>query len=89
MTDYDVTKNQAAAMTALIKSCLSNMGGVNLQDLRDDPFIWVDTSDLEEAGWGQKEAEGTFGSLVAKGLIYMDDGFALTPNWDELSKFHM
>ena len=83
-----LTTNQAAAMTALIKNCLSNMGGSSIACLEDDPFVWVDASDLAEAGWGQKEAEGTFGSLVAEGLIYMDDGFALTQNWDELRKFH-
>jgi len=84
----NLTANQVNAMTALIKSCLCNMGGSTLANLQDDPFVWVDASDLVEAGWGQKEAEGTFGSLVAEGLIYMDDGFALTENWDELRKFH-
>ena len=83
-----LTENQTAAMTALIKSCLENMGGADLAELQCDPFVWVDASDLVEAGWGQKEAEGTFGSLVVEGLIYMDDGFALTQNWDELRKFH-
>ena len=83
-----LTENQAAAMTALIKTCLRNMGGENLAELQCDPHTWVDASDLVDAGWGQKEAEGTFGSLVAEGLIYMNDGFALTQNWDELRKFH-
>ena len=83
-----LTENQAAAMTALIKTCLRNMGGENLAELQCDPHTWVDASDLVDAGWGQKEAEGTFGSLVAEGLIYMEEDFALTPNWDELRKFH-
>ena len=83
-----LTENQTAAMTALIKSCLENMGGADLAELQCDPYTWVDASDLVDAGWGQKEAEGTFGSLVAEGLIYMDEGFALTQNWDELRKFH-
>jgi len=89
-----VTKNQAEAMTTLIKVCLDNMGGSNLSDLQDDPYVWINTSDLVDAGWSQKQAEGTFGSLVAQGLIYEDEMnrgnilFALTENWDELSKYH-
>ena len=85
-----LTQNQAAAMHCLIKSCLSNMGGKCLADLQCDPFTWVDVDDLIDAGWGRKEAEGTFGSLVASGHIWdADDGmFALTDNWTELSKFH-
>ena len=77
-------------MTALIKSCLSNMGGETLADLQTDPFVWVEASDLVDAGWGQKEAEGTFGSLVSAGIVYHyeDDLFALTENWAELSKYH-
>lgn len=85
-----LTTNQAAAMHWLIKSCCANMGGKNLADLQDDPFVWVDAGDLIEAGWGQKEAEGTFGSLVAVDLVYDngDDMFALTDDWDELAKYH-
>lgn len=85
-----LTNNQTAAMTALIKSCLSNMGGKNLADLQCDPFTWVDVDDLMAAGWSRKEAEGTFGSLVASGHIYEaeDDMFALTNDWSELSNFH-
>lgn len=52
----NLTDNQRKAMTALIKSCLSNMGGDTLADLQNDPFTWVDTSDLVAAGWSQKEA---------------------------------
>lgn len=85
-----LTKNQAEAMAALIKSCLSNMGGENLAELQCDPHTWVDADDLVQAGWARKEAEGTFGSLVASGHIYdADEGlFALTDDWAELSKFH-
>ena len=86
----NLTANQVNAMTALIKSCLGNMGGSTLANLEDDPFTWVDASDLVEAGWGQKEAEGTFGSLVAADLVYDngDDMFALAEDWDLLAKFH-
>ena len=85
-----LTANQAAAMTALIKSCLNNMGGKNINDLMGDPFTWVEASDLVDAGWSQKQAEGTFGSLVAEGLAHHDEGtvYALTNNWDELRKYH-
>ena len=85
-----LTDNQTLAMTALIKSCLGNMGGLTLADLEDDPFTWVDASDLVEAGWGQKEAEGTFGSLVAADLIFLYDHnlYSLAADWDVLRKFH-
>ena len=93
-TMTNLTKNQANAMTALIKSCLDNMGGEDLQDLQDDPLTWVDAADLVEAGWEQKQAEGTFGSLVAEGLIWEDEInhnqilFSLTGDWEELAKYH-
>ncbi len=85
-----LTSNQTAAITALIKSCLNNMGGKDLADLQNDPFTWVDAYDLVSAGWGQKEAEGTFGSLVATGLICENggEGFTLLEDWDELAKYH-
>ena len=85
-----LTTNQAAAMTALIKECLSNMGGENLADLQGDPFTWVEPADLEIAGWGRKEAEGTLGSLVVAGMVLAhDDGkFHLNEDWDELAKYH-
>jgi len=85
-----LTTNQADAMTALIKSCLDGMGGENLANLQCDPFVWVSADDLIDAGWGRKEAEGTFGSLIAAGMAYQyeDDLFALTEDWDELAKYH-
>lgn len=85
-----LTANQTAAMTALIKSCLNNMGGSTLANLQSDPFTWVDASDLTDAGWDRKEAEGTFGSLVAAGMVwhYEDNLYSLTNEWDVLAKFH-
>jgi hypothetical protein len=85
-----LTENQTSAMTALIKSCLSDMGGSTLDNLQADHFTWVNVGDLIDAGWTRKEAEGTFGSLIASGHIYdaEDDMYALTEDWDELSKFH-
>lgn len=86
----DFTANQAAAITALIKSCLHNMGGKKLAHLQNDPLVWVEASDLVAAGWGQKEAEGTFGSLVSAGIVYYydDNLFALTGDWATLRNFH-
>ena len=88
-----LTENQEAAMTALIKSCLHNMCGKTLEDLQEDPYTWVDVSDLVKSGWEQERAEGTFGSLINKGLIYGDEMnrgqilFSLTQDWDELAKY--
>ena len=88
-----LTKNQEAAMTTLIKHCIWNMGGETLEHLKEDPCTWVDVSDLVSAGWSQKSAEGTFGSLISKGLIYEDEInrgqilFSLTQDWDELEKY--
>ena len=90
----NLTENQKAAMTALIKSCLYNMGGSDLSHLQEDPCTWVDASDLVAAGWDQKQAEGTFGSLCACDLICEDEMnqgqmlYALTSDWDELAKYH-
>ena len=90
----NLTKNEAAAMTTLIKSCLRNMCGETLSDLMADPCTWVSHDDLIDAGWSQKGAEGVFGSLIAKGLIYEDEMnrgqilFSLTQDWDELRKYH-
>lgn len=87
----NVTKNQALAMKRLIESCCSNMGGKTLEDLKSDPFTWVEVTDLVEAGWTQKEAEGTFGSLVSSGHLFEAEHkmFALNEDWDMLSEFHV
>jgi hypothetical protein len=63
------TENEESAIIALFKSCLSNMGGSDLTDLDGDPFTWVGADDLVNAGWDQKSAEGTFGSLVSKQAV--------------------
>jgi len=85
-----LTTNQAAAMHWLIKSCCSNMGGKNLADLQCDPHTWVGVDDLIDAGWGRKEAEGTFGSLIAAGMVCddLDDAFYICADWDKLAKYH-
>ena len=86
----NATKNQAYAMTTLIKSCLSNMGGETLSHLQGDSFMWVDAQDLVDAGWGKHEAQGTFASLVSEGLVYQFDKneWALNEDWVELAKYH-
>jgi len=88
MTNF--TQNQKAAITVLISSCLNNMGGETLADLQADPFTWADEKDLIEAGWDRKQAEGTFGSLVAAGVVfeYEPGEFSLTGDWELLAKFH-
>ena len=89
----NLTKNEAAAMTTLIKHCIWNIGGENIADLKEDPFTWVSHEDLIDAGWDSKRAEGTFGSLIAKNLIYKDEMnrgqilFSLTQDWDILAKY--
>lgn len=85
-----LTENQTKAMNVMIAECLRNMGGKVVQDLADDPFTWVGVEDLTAAGWSQKQAEGTFGSLIAAGLIFEHDvdQYCLTSDWDELSKYH-
>ena len=88
-----LTKNQAAAMTTLIKHCIWNMGGETLEHLKEDPCTWVSHDDLIEAGWSQKGAEGVFGSLIAKDLIYKDEMnrgqilFSLTQDWEILAEY--
>ena len=88
MRKMPLTKNQAAAVTALIKKCLREIGSEKIDDLINDPFTWVETSDLVDAGWSQKQAEGTFGSLIAEGIVCMEDNYYLAHNWDELRKYH-
>ena len=73
------------------------MGGSTLADLEDDPFTWVDASDSLKLAGAKKEAEGTFGSLVAADLVYLYDQrsagdggnlYSLAEDWDVLRKFH-
>lgn len=85
-----LTDNQHCAMTNLIESCLSNMGGEVLDDLEADPFVWVEVDDLIAAGWSPKEAQGTLASLLVSGLVYEYELglYALTEDWGLLSDFH-
>ena len=77
----NLTKNEEAALKAFYTSCLSNMGGTCLDDLRNDPFTWIAASDLIDAGWSKEEAAGTMSSLEKKGYIFNDD----SPNVDPLA----
>lgn len=70
----ELTKNQTAAMTALVKASMKNNGVKCINDMMDEPFLVTEARDLVEAGWSQKQAEGTFGSLVASGHIWHDVG---------------
>lgn len=64
-----LTENEAAAVVALINSCLHGMGGKVRSDLDGDPFTWVSVDDLIQAGWDKNPARGTFASLVDRGII--------------------
>jgi hypothetical protein len=64
-----LTENETRAIYVLINACLDGMGGKHIDDLNDDPYTWVGHDNLVDAGWSQGSAKGTFGSLVAKGLI--------------------
>jgi hypothetical protein len=69
MKTYDLTENELLAALALVKSCLAGMGGKRPSDLERDPYTWVEASDLVTAGWITPAANGTFGALLAKGVI--------------------
>ena len=62
------TNNEKAAIIALVNSCMATSG----EPIDQLGWTWVDVEDLTDAGWDQKSAEGTFGSLVAKRIIHMD-----------------
>ena len=87
-----LTENQNKAMNALIKTCLETVGGEVVADFADDYWNIVDASDLVNSGWSQKEAEGTFGSLVAAGLIYEgvweENQYTLSEDFNDLKKYH-
>lgn len=85
-----LTENQKKAMNVMIAECIRNVGGETFEDFMNDPFDFVGVEDLTAAGWSQKEAEGTFGSLIAAGLIFEHDKdqYCLTSDWDELAKYH-
>lgn len=85
-----LTDNQKKAMNVMIAGCLRCMGGKIVADFVDDPWTYVGVEDLTAAGWSKKEAEGTFGSLIAAGLIFENDvdEYCLTEDWDKLAKYH-
>lgn len=64
-----LTANENAAIVVLIKSCLDGMGGKVRSDLDGDPFTWVDVPMLMAHGWTKNSAQGTFASLVDRGII--------------------
>lgn len=88
----ELTENQNKAMSALIKVCLETVGGKVVADFEGDYWNIVDASDLVTSGWSQKEAEGTFGSLVAAGLIHYEvweeNQYTLSENFNDLKKYH-
>ena len=91
-TSAELTANQKKAMTVPIDGCLLNVGGTVVQDLEDEFYTLVSVDDLVSAGWSQKEAEGTFGSLVASGLIqyevWEEGQYTILEDLNELQKYH-
>ena len=88
----ELTDNQKKAMTALVATCLSTVGAKVVADFAEEYWNLVDASDLVMAGWSQKEAEGTFGSLVAAGLIqegvWEENQYTLSENFNDLKAYH-
>lgn len=90
------TDNEKEAIVALIDSCMATSG----EPIDHLGWTWVDVEDLTDAGWDQKSAEGTFGSLVAKRMIYIDpmasagacpffiDEKKAAPIWKEAKQCH-
>lgn len=91
------TDNEKQAIVALIDSCMATSG----EPIDQLGWTWVDVEDLTDAGWDQKSAEGTFGSLVAKRIIHMDpmsspgacsfsiDEKKAAPIWKEAKQCHI
>jgi len=63
------TDNEKKAVVALINSCMATSG----EPIEHLGWTWCDVNDLVDAGWDQKSAEGTFGSLIAKRMIDVDE----------------
>lgn len=70
---HDLTDNEFKAAVALLKSCLWNMGGERPADLLVDECIWIEASDLVDAGWSKHEAAGTYGALADKIIVCLDE----------------
>ena len=66
---FDLTPNELAAALVLVRDCLDAMGGSRPADLENDELTWTSASVLMAAGWSAAEANGTFGALMAKGMI--------------------
>lgn len=70
----DLTPNEQAAALVLLQECLAGMGGSHPDDLKDDPYIWCSAETLQQHGWGRAEAAGTYGALIAKGIVTQHKG---------------
>lgn len=73
MTTFDLTANELRAALALVRTCLDGMGGSRPADLEYDEYTWVEAKDLQAYGYSRGEANSTFGSLEAKGMIQLYD----------------
>ena len=66
---FDLTPNELAAALVIVRDCLDAMGGSRPADLENDELTWTSAKVLMNAGWSAAEANGTFGALMAKGMI--------------------
>jgi len=69
---YNFTENEKLAALHLVDECLCSMGGGRPLEIMDDQMIWTSPDLLIEMGWSKHEAAGTYGSLEAKGAIYIE-----------------
>jgi hypothetical protein len=71
MTDLTktLTPNEQAAALVLLQECLNGMGGKEPADLEGDEYTWCAADTLVAAGWTKAEAAGTYGALIAKGIV--------------------
>ena len=70
---FNLTANETKAALILVASCLNGMGGDRPADLGGDEYTWVSAKDLMAKGYSAAEATGTFGALMAKGVVYEYD----------------
>ena len=85
---YELTENEFRAGFALVKNCLSEMGGKRPSDFGNgDCFTWAYPYVLVEAGWTKESAAGTWRTLLSKSVVEWHDwnegGMDDEGGWDE------
>jgi hypothetical protein len=64
-----LTINEQAAALTLLAECLNGMCGKVPEDLEADEYTWCDADMLIQNGWSKEAAAGTYGALIAKGVV--------------------